>query len=230
MAKVELVQSLFEKEYDLNKLTKWDIDFLYNISVFSVVYNQVDFTSVCPHCHKQFQNDFNIDGVEVKVLRHYKPITKHLEGSDYTFHVLSAQQYVECLTYAVPEEDEQKAYEDAVVAFTLGKSLSEEDIKWVTELPATVYVLCFYFQQTCFHGVALNKLSKCPNCHKEFQTFLSVPIDVIKTPLSELMKMYTAVAKEVTFDDFNSMTVPEYDSFIAALNERANRLSHGRTK
>lgn len=223
MAKVELVQSLCD--VDLSHITKWDLDFLYNLSMFSVVYNTVEFTSECPHCHNTFKNSFSIDGVEVKTLRKYKPLTKQIGKESYTFHVVSAQQFVDALTYAVPEEDEQAAYEDSIVAFTLGKELTSSDLEWVRKLPAKVYMLCFYFQQSCFHGVALTRQSECPHCHKSFTTFLNVPTDAIKVPLAKLMGMYTSVADQVTYEDFGKMTIPEYDYFIKALNERSKILA-----
>jgi len=223
ISKIDFLKMLLPQDFDFSTISYWDFIYLFNVSVFSVLYNSVKFTSTCSHCGHKFKNDFSIAGMDVKTILGYHDVTKTFDGTEYTFHLLSAQDYIDALEYSAPLENEQDAYNDFIVYRTLCLDTPNN----ASTVPASVYLYCFLYQNILFHGVKMAKDSICPKCGKPFETRLRIPLSLIKFEMNDLMNMYTSISDRVTFDDFNQMTLPEYNALVSVLNDLARK--HGQS-
>lgn len=220
----EMLKTLFTKRLidsvDLNKITKYDLEYLYLVSAFSVAFNTVGFKTTCPKCGKEIKSDYDFAEAELQTLQKVKlPIKRKIDGVEYSYHLLSAQQHCDALDYAMAFDNPQNAYADACAAFTLGRKIDEVE-DFVKDLSASVYFTTFLFQQCCFHGVKPTAKVTCSDCGSEFETSLKVPVSMITVNITELMNMYASVSDKLSFDNFLSFTVPEFKLFVDSLNSR----------
>lgn len=214
LARLELMHILLPN-VDFSKITRWDVEYLYTISIFSTLYGNISFDVTCPDCKESIPSNIMIDGMDVKQLDVTKKISKKINGVKYTYNHLSAKQFEDALIYSQTAEDEQQAYEDFIVSCILGIPVNK-----VHDLSALVYMSAFLFFEMSFHGVHLAKEIECPKCKRKFKSIVNIPLDTIKLDISKIMSHFASISDVITFDDFNNMTIPEYDHFIKSLNDR----------
>lgn len=207
-------------DIDYNKITKMDFDYLYYIAAFSVVFNTVSFSVECPNDGTKIKSEFALDSLDVVSFPKVKlPLKETLDGVNYSYHILSAQQHFDALDYSLSQEDESTAYEKAVASFILGKTPADIPT-FIDTLSVGVYVSAFLFQQACFHGVKLDTTVKCSKCGQLIPVTLTIPMSMIRVDLDFIMKSYSSVSDQVSFEAFLKFTIPEYKALITALNEK----------
>ena len=214
--KIQFVQQL--ANIDLSKVTKQDIEYLFTIAAFSIQFNTVLFSTKCT-CGNVINNTFSLPECDVVDIKPYKlPYKTKVDGVDCSFTVLSAQQDLDACEYALSEEDFNSSYEDALATLGLCKSLS--DVELVRNLPSSVYLASFLFQQANFHGVDLVKEVVCPHCGATLRCKVSVDSSYVKMKIETLMDIYASLSKIISFETFAKFTVPEYTAYIKALNKK----------
>ena len=218
-----LLQALFIKEllppeFDLSKITKFDIDYLFAIVAYSCQFNTAQYNFKC-ECGHVIRKEFSIVDKEVIELEKIKlPHLKRINGVLLSYTILSAQQHIDACEYALSKEDFKTAYEDAVACFTLGKSL--DDISYVTNLDIGIYLSAHLFQQVSFHGLNFLEDVKCPQCSKVSHLDIQPNSDYIRISIEDLMKHFASVASVMSFDTFVDFTIPEFRAFIEAMNSK----------
>lgn len=214
LSRLELMHLLLP-DTDFSKITRWDIEYLYTISIFSVLYGNISFDAVCPDCGEKIPSNILLEQLDIKQLDFTKKISKTIQGVKYTYNHVSAKQYEDALVYAQTCEDEQSGYEDYLVSCILNISIEK-----VHDLSALVYMSAFLFFEMSFHGMHLSKEIVCPKCKRSFKSIINVPLNTIKIDVTSIMSHFASVSDVISFDDFNNMTIPEYDNFIKSLNDR----------
>lgn len=219
LVKVQFVKQLCP-DIDLSKITKCDLDYLFAVAALSISYNQITLRIDCPECGESFSHDFKFYEKEIATIdkKIKGPVVRTINDVDYSFHVLTGQNELDAIEYAMAEDNFDEAYQDAIACFTFGKSLA--DIDEVTALPGSIFLTAFIFQQCCFHGFENTEYLKCPHCGKEIYTRAELPSSLIRISLDELTSQYTRVSDQVTFDSFLNFTIPEFKSLVEALNNQ----------
>ena len=210
LLKINFVKILLG-ECDLNKITKYDMDYLYLIAVCAMNYNEVSYSLTCD-CGEKIKFKFNLATKDVEELKKIKqPYLKKISGLEFKYHILSAQNEVDARLYALSSDNYDDAYQDAVVALTLGYSLDDIESK-VHKLPVQIYISTFLFQKVVFHGIPMVEIIKCPSCSESIKVNLSIGTDLIKVDLHNLMNNYVNLHSILDFDAYMSLTVPEFNT------------------
>lgn len=215
---------LFESPVDLSTITKFDLDYCYAIAVGSLSFNKITFDHVCKKCGTVTEGEVLFGEQDVISLRKERyPFRQKINGVDYEYHILSAKQDIDAWEYALTQEDEQSAYEDACVAFILGKTV--EDMDWVHKLPASIFISALAYQQYNFHGVHLDSIVECsnPDCRDKTRVRIKLSSTSIRVDLSNLMQRYTDVSHSASFETFFSFTMNDYKTFVDALNSKVRK-------
>lgn len=218
LLKLQFTKRLLDYKADLNKITKMDMDYLFVVASFAIQFNTVKYTYTCS-CGNDIQSKFNLAEQDIVDLPKFKyPYKRKVNGVEYQFHLLSAQQALDACEYALNQEEFDSAYEDACIAFILGKTTN--DIEWVKNLDASVALAALLFQKANFHGVRLSERLVCPKCNKTTKVNINASSAMIKLELNQLMDQYTQVSDMVSFEGFLDFTVPEFKAYIEALNSK----------
>lgn len=218
LLKLQFTQRLLDSKVDLNKITKMDMDYLFVVAAFVIQFNTVKYKFTCS-CGEVVEKKFNLAEQDIIDLPKFKhPYKRLINGTEYQFHLLSAQQAIDACEYALNQEDFDSAYEDACAAFILGKTLG--DIEWVKSLDASVFLAAFLFQKANFHGVRLSSLNTCPKCHKTTKVNINASSKMVRMELNEFMDQYTQISDMVSFEGFLDFTVPEFKAYVEALNAK----------
>lgn len=216
--KYSFVKNLLPDGVDFSKMTYYDLEYLYTISAFSVQFNEVGFSMKCD-CGKVVTGRYSLEGQELVDIKKYTlPHKVTISDVEYSYTILSAAQAVSAAEHALQEEDYGTAYEDACACFIFGKDLSA--LPWVKALPLSVYITAFLFQQANFHGISLTVDLKCPFCGREQTARLKVSPEYVLIDVQKFMNMYASVSDVLSFDAFTKFTIPEYKSYIDALNQK----------
>lgn len=217
LVKIQFVQRLCS-DLDLSKISKYDLDYLYAVAALSISFNAVSYTVTCPDCGELLSKEFLFSEKEIKTLpKKVKfPQVRKIGGVDYAFHLLSGQNEMDAIEYAMSEDDFDVAYQDAIACFTFGKGL--ESVDEVRGYPASIFLAAFIFQQCCFHGLDNAEEVECNNCHKSILTRVALPSSLIQVDLSTITAQYTKVSDQMSFDSFLSFTIPEFETLLGTLN------------
>lgn len=221
LVKIEFVKRLIDEHTDLSKITKDDVEYLFTIAAFALEFNVMSYDVVCPKDGTTISSDFTFSDKEIVMLdKKGYPFSKVIGETKYTWHLLSAQNYIDAIEYALTQDDFDPALEDAQVAFILGYSLDEIDK--VKQLPPSIYLSAFLFQRTLFHGVPLEQIVTCPSCGAKIKVNLKASADMVKVDIPSLMRYYKHISDRTSFEAFLDLTFPEYKSFIDELNSKLN--------
>lgn len=216
--KTEFVKLLLPEDTDYSKITYQDMLYLYTIAVFSCNYNKITYQhKFSCECGLTPQFECLLSDKEVEDLGKIKlPHTKEVAGVEYSFSILSAEQHTLACEYALQQDNFEDAYNDACVAFILGKSI--KDVPEIQQLDAMIYLAAFLFQRVCFHGIKLKEKIKCPKCGKEEHVNLVLDSSFVKFDLNVFMALYSNVSSLVNFDTFLDFTIPEFKAFVDSFN------------
>lgn len=216
LCKVQLVRRL--TDVDFNTITAYDLEYLYQVSAFAILFNSVIYTVTCPKCGKEHDFTYVFGTQDLTTLPKLKrPYKQKIGGVEQEYHVLTAQNQLDAIEYAMTQDDYQIGYEDAVAAFVLGFPI--EDVDKISSLDLSVYISAHLFHKVTFHGVKLVGLEQCPDCKGVIETKLNLPPSILKMDLASLMKRYNSVSDKISFEAFVQFTVPEYKNFIDSLTE-----------
>lgn len=208
---------------DVLKITPQDRDYLFLLAVGAISMNRLTLNATCK-CGCPISGEVALGEIEpVRLKRDTKRQYKaRIYKQDYTFNKLTVKDELEVEERAVDLLDEDYKYEfdDGTVAKTLGWTLSEEDIQRVRNLDLSVYYAALLYQMTDAHGISVIKTMECPVCHKETKTILPITGDILNVDIPQLMARYVSVRPYLTMDNYFNVTLPEYNTFIRALNAK----------
>lgn len=220
LLKIDFVKRLIDPHVDFSKITKMDLDYLFLIAAFSIQFNVMNYKLTCPSCGKVNSRRFDLSAQDVVTLNSTSATySRKINGIDLTFRVLSAQDEVCALDYALQKDDFESAYQDACACLTLGYPLS--DIDTVLKMDASIYLATFLFQNCMFHGVRLEDTVIC-ECKKKTKINLTGTSNMIKVDIPSLMRQFASVSDHISFEGFLSFTIPEFTSYIESLNAKVN--------
>lgn len=203
---------------DLRKVTFQDIDYLFLISSFSLLYNQAKYTLICPRCGKEFSSSVNLVEQGVKVLSLSKgdlPYVCRLGKDIYSFRLLSAYDYMRAYDEAQYSEDSVRAFSDIRASMILGKSLEE-----VLLLPTSIYLSALLFERLHYHGLDMLSKGECVHCGEVVPFRFGLSSEVLRFDVDKLMSRFVNVSDYITLNDFMRMSVIDFNSFVKYLNKR----------
>ena len=209
----------------LSKITPEDRDYFFVISAASISANTLPFTVPCS-CSTINHGSVELEEAEfVRLGRGLdRTVTKKIFGESYSFTYLSAQDEANIEDYAMDKPDEKyiDSKLDAVVAMTLFGDLSEMSILKALSVDLSVYMQALLFQKCMPHGLSLKKFMHCSNsqCMKLLSVNLPITGNILDVDISDLLSNYIYLTKELSIEGFFSLSMPEYNSFVQALNAK----------
>mgnify|MGYP007133718879 CR=1 FL=1 len=192
--KYEFVSGLCE--FDPNKITMDDIQYLYEIAASAVSFNTLKFKVKCSERDKVISEEFSFaeDDVPVKTLKkESRKCKKTVDGTEYEFHILSAQDGVDIHTYGLDNDEQDRMIEEATVCKVLGREINEYNIEKVRELPIAIYVACFLYIKANRHGMIISKVVKCPKCKTESRIRLELDSSWVRIDLPTFIAQYAQI-------------------------------------
>lgn len=219
--KLEFVSKL--AEFDFNKVTMDDVEYMYDIAAAAVAFNTLKYSITCPKCGKQITDEFVFGTDDIPIVTLNKKsgkCKKTVGGVDYCYHILSASDGQDIHTYALDDDEHDKMVEDATVCKVLGKDITDDNIEWVSTIPVSIYVSCFLFIKANRHGMVLRKDTKC-NCGEILSVHLTLDSSWVKTDIPSFIAQYAQIRDFLDFNSFLTFTVPEFKNFVDYLNAEA---------
>lgn len=223
--KYEFVKGLCE--FDPKTVTMDDVLYLYDIAASAVTFNILGFKVNCPDCNTLIKDCININQDDIPVItlkKDFKKCKKEIDGVEYVFHILSAQDGIDIHTYGFSETDDEKKIEEATVCKVLGFDITEENIEKIRRVPIAIYVGCFLFIKANRHGMELVKEVKCPECGKKSKVHFNIDSSWVKVDITDFMEQYAMIRECVDFQSYLKFTVPEFKRFIEFLNTEARNI------
>lgn len=206
---------------DFNKITEMDCEYLFLVAAFSLVFNTASYDLQCESCGEKFKKNLVLTEQDIKELHIKKkdlPFHKRVKGIKYTYNLLSAAQVIQAYDWATYEDNTEQAFQDAKVAFIMGKSLN--DIQWVRNLPVSVYLAAHLFQKMNYHGLDDVASAKCPKCGKEFKFRFTLTTSVLEFDIDKMMSKFASVSDQLTLSDFMMMSIVDFNAFVNVLNHK----------
>lgn len=213
-----------DKEF-LKQITPEDRDYFFVISAASISGNELPFSVVCS-CGEELRDSMHLEECDFTRLKRNqkRKVTKNVFGVDYTFNYLSAQDEAEVEDYAMDAPDEHyfDSKMDAIVAVTLFGSLGKESIEKALQVDLAIYMQALLFQRCYPHGITLKKHVLCSNekCGKILSVSLPITGNILDVDVSSLLSNYVWLTKELSIEGFFSLSMPEYNAFVTAVNEK----------
>lgn len=208
---------------DVYKITPQDRDYLFLIAVGAISMNELTLSIKCD-CGCPINSSLPIGSIEPLRLkrdtkREYKA---KIFGEKYTFRKINVKDELEIEERAIdlPDEDYKYEFDDGLVAKTLGKDLSADSIEWVRNLDLSIYYAAILYQMVDPHGVTVYKTVECPVCHKKIKSVLPIKGEILNVDVGQIMTRYVSVRPYLSMDNYFESTLPEYNTFIRALNNK----------
>lgn len=221
--KYDFVKNLCE--FDPKTITMDDIEHLFGLAATSVLFNTIKFSTKCD-CGTIASGEFSFAEDEIKVRTLHKDsrkCKKTIDGTEYVFHILSAQDGVDIHTYGLDDDEGEKKIEEATVCKVLGYDITDENIEKIRELPISIYVACFLFIKANKHGMEIFKLIECPKCKKKLNVKIEINSSLVKIDLPHFIEKYASVYEVLDFKSFLEFTVPELKNFVDYINAQAKK-------
>jgi len=209
---------------DFSKVTAMDVDYLFLIGAFSLVFNSAKFIIKCPKCGEKLVKWVKLtdqDPIELKVKYKDLPYHRRIKGVKYTYNILTGKQLLDAYEWAQFEEDSDKAFQDAQVAFIMGYSLKE--VEKVRRLPISVYAAALLFQRVNYHGLDMRTSVECFKCHHVKKFNFSITTKILEYDVELMMHKFASVSDVLSFEGFMSMSVLDFNSFVTSLNNRVKK-------
>lgn len=206
---------------DFSKITAMDAEYLFTIAAFSLLFNSANYSLTCSKCEKKFTKTVNLleQGVlDLKLKSNQLPYTKRVNLKKYSYNILSAAQELEAYEWAQYEENTELAFDDAKVAFIMGKTTN--DVDWVRSLPVSIYLAAFLFQRINYHGIDNLISTKCPDCGSDVKFRFKITPKVLDFDIDRMMSKFASVSEYLTFEDFMRMSIVDFNAFVNALNKK----------
>lgn len=209
----------------LSKITPEDRDYLFAISAASISANALPFTVSCK-CGTVSHDTMDLGDSEfVRLKKNQKrSVSKVIFGKEYTFRYLSAKDEADIEDFAMdaPDEEFLDKKHDGVVAMTLFGELSDESVLKAQQVDLTIYFQALLFQRCFPHGISLRKTVLCqnPECGRSLSTFLPVTGNILDIDVQSLLANYVYLTNELSIEGFFSLSMPEYNAFVQALNKK----------
>ncbi len=218
LVKAYFTKQLLPMDFDLSKITKFDLDYLFAIVAYACQFNVAQYTVTCECSHK-IRKEVCLAECEVIDIKKFKlPHYKIIDGQEVKYTILSAKQHIEACEYAIMQDDYKTAYEDAITAFILSKTL--DDIEEVKSLNMGIYLSAHLFHNVNFHGVNFLLEDKCPSCGKMFRLDVTPTSEFVNISIEDMMRKFANVSAVMDFDTFVDFTIPEFKAFIDAMNSK----------
>ena len=221
MRKYHFVELL--SDVDFTKVTAMDVEYLYMLATFSLIFNTARYSCTCAKCGEKLTKNVKLtelDIIEIPISKDKLPYHKRVKGIKYLYNILTAQQVLDAYDWAQYEDNSETAFEDAQVAFIMGKELS--DIEWVRKLPISVYLSAFLFQKIHYHGLSCKSSVQCFKCGQVNNFTFSIGTKIIDYDVDRMMSKFASVCDSISFEDFMKMSIVDFNSFVSALNNRLN--------
>lgn len=216
------VRHMMTDPTEFKYLTTDDRDYIFILLVSIISLNKIPAISICGHCKAEKKITFDLNEFEPIFLQDEITAKKELFGETYTFKKLMAIDEEKAVDYALIDEDNYETrLEDAKVALTLGKEPNDEGIHFVRSVDLAIFYAALFFQYCVVHGVCLVKQMVCPACGKPYQTLLDIEGDLLNIHSGELMERFVELKSKIDYKSFMDLTLPEYKSFVDALNKQA---------
>jgi len=213
-------------EFDDNKITMDDVQYLYDVAATAVTFKTVTFSVKCPECGAIAKSDFMFGESETPVRtldKDSRRCSKTIEGVEYHFHILSAADGVAIHTYALDDDDSERMIEEATVCRVLGYDITDESIEKVRNLPIAIYVACFLYINANWHGMDIRKEVECTACGKKSTTKITLDSSWVKMDLAAFIGQFASVRDCLDFKSYLKFTVPEFKNFVDYLNAEAKK-------
>ena len=219
LIRLDLVKLLIDEKVSLDKITKYDSDYLFTIAALSIQFNSLAYQLQCPHCKRQIHTELNLEDKELITLEDRKfPIKVVVNGVERTYRLLSAQDEIDIVDYALSTDgDYQTLYEN----MTVSKILSEP-IENINELHSGTYLSALLFNQAMYHGIPTQNKIQCPNCNKTVNVLMEPTSKMLPLSTTDLISHFASVHDVLSFESFLDLTIPEFSTLIKSLNSRAN--------
>lgn len=215
LKKYEFVQML--SNVDLNKVTAMDIDYLFQVISFSLMFNLAKFKVTCDSCKEEFETKVNIVDQDIKELQKIKlPFHKRINGTKYTYTILKASQMLEAYQWAIYKDNVEEAFEDAQALLIMGKTLN--DMSYIKKLPIPVYLGAFLFQRINYHGLDFVAEAVCPKCGNKFKYNFSLSTKTLEFSVHDMMARFYSMSRCVSFSDFLKLSIVDYNALVENIN------------
>lgn len=216
LKKIKYVQML--SDIKLNKVTYFDVEYIYDLLCFATLYSKFDQSVHC-ECGKDFDATVflgDLDIVDLKV-----PNGLPITVNDYNFTLLTAQEYHDITVQSCYEDNEQLAFNDFLVSYTLcHRTLDYQQVKkYVDRLPVSVYLSAVAFHDYYYHGLTRSVNVKCPSCGKPHTVDFKFDVAALHFDTDTLMSNYATLASYIGFEDILNMTADEWSLFISKINK-----------
>jgi len=217
--KLEFVSRL--ANFDKEKVSMDDIQYMYDIAVLAVQLSTLKYVVVCPDCETRISGEYVFGKDEshlVTLSRAHKRCKKTLDGVEYQFNILSAADGEKIHTYALDDDENQKMLEDATVCRVLGKTINEENIAWVNQIPVSIYISAFLYIKANWHGMIMLAKKECPKCKKQTTTRIVLDTSWVKLDVPTLIASFAEIRDAVDFKSFLEFTVSEFNNLKDYVN------------
>ena len=112
------------------------------------------------------------------------------------------------------EKLKRERHEDSLVCDILGKEINDENIEWVRQLDLGVFYAALYFYKIAFHGINLNRITKCPKCGNIAKVTIPIIQGIKSFDTATLMTKWMKMQNKMDFKSFMDLSIPEYVSVV----------------
>jgi hypothetical protein len=203
---------------NLSKISWDDLEYLYDLLAFTVLNNNASFKVTCPQGHT-FNHKVQLSSCDIVQLSNQgkKPKAIFFVGlRPYKFRLLSAQDVLDSFEFAQSQEDEEFAFLCAKRNLALGKSLDSE---FSQSLPMSLGLSVDLYQKLNYHGIKKQCQVTCPECGEVFNLKWDLGVTPFDISLEKLMDYYASVSDRITFSDFMSMSIREFNAMVNTINK-----------
>lgn len=225
LAKNEFLRLLLNDPTVLPSISTYDRDYLFTIAVGAINLNKIPYVVTCSHCGKKHTAEYDITVQEPVFLEEdvQRELLKVVGSEELVFQALSVAQEEAIVAYALEDEDEQhyaSRVEDAKVCTILGYAITPENIERVTKMDLSLYYAAMFFQVCMRHGLSNVDKCTCSQCDQDI--LVSVPVIplLLQSNTALVMSKFAALAGKVSFEAFNELTIPEYQSLVNSLGTK----------
>lgn len=213
----------------IDVLSILDRDYLFFLCCSAINQGRLSFKYECPECHKSNPVRVMLSDFEVFDLATNKPHkTSVLIGKKlYKYDILAVSQEEWCISKCfeyVGSYDEEviKDLESSLILYNkkFDYSSMESFYKDFQNLSLKAIVIANDYHKLMFHGVFTAVDYICLHCGEEFTIPIEFEGSSAQINPATLMSMYASLSKKISFDDFLSLTVADYEAFVESLKPK----------
>lgn len=215
----------------IDNISILDRDYLFFLCCSSVHQGRLSFKVTCPKCNNQQSVRVMLSEFEVFDLlsKRSKYTSVLINKSIYKYQILTVAQEEWCINKCFDftssyDEDIIKDLESSLIIANKKFDYSSMDsfYKSFESLPLRAVAIACDYHKLLFHGVFTVHYHNCLHCGAEIIIPINFEDSSALISSETLMSMYAALSKRISFDDFLSLTVTDYESFVESLKSEKN--------